>query len=322
MPSLNIHLPDDVHRQAVRWRRKKNLSAICTRALREELDAAEAHRTAQHLFRAIRPVSASEAKLAAVLGLADVRICRTPQRDSQLREAIGRAAAEYLASQLGDGATLGIGGGRQMWCMVERLRPRPIRVMVHALGFRQSDPRLLNAHPNTLATLVWLLFTPRAQAQLVGAASLKTLSEQSFPTLTHGKHVVVTSCAQFEPDSDFGRLLGARICEQLLSAGVIGDAAYHFFNAAGRIVEVQQLPENSIIPQETLAILARRDDSRVVLAAGGAEKWQALKIALTLGWYNALVTDSETAKALWQWKKRGVDDFQNVVPGSQAAARS
>lgn len=313
MARLNIHLPDDVHRLAIRWRRKKNLSAICARALREELDAAEAHRTARHLLRALRPSTASEAKLATALGLRDVRICKTPAQSAQLREAIGRTAAAYVDAQLGNGTVLGIAGGRQMWCVVERLRPRPVRVTVHALGFRQNDPRVLNAHPNTLATIAWLLYTPRAQARLVGAPDATTLSDEALPALDHGKHLIVTSCAPFRSDSDFGRLLGARACEQLLAAGAIGDAAYHFFDPAGRILDVTDLPDGSIVPRETLKALAGREDARVVLAAGGAEKIPVLKVALALGSYNTLITDSETARVLWRWKRRGADDLENVA---------
>src|SRR5207249_1664627 len=142
----------------VKWRRRVNLSEICARALRSELEAAESHRSAQALFSALRSPSTLERTLAVRYKLSEVVVPEITPDTTDVRAALGNAAATYLNRYLCDDSLLAIGGGRQMWCVVKNLTPRQVSVRITGLGIRQNDPQVLHAHANTLTTLLWLLY--------------------------------------------------------------------------------------------------------------------------------------------------------------------
>src|SRR5207247_1204738 len=141
---------------------------------------------------------------------------------------LGAAAAAYLRSTLAAGAVLAVAGGRQSWCMVQHVDPRPLAVRLVALGFRQHDPHVLHAHANTLVTLLWLLFSPQAAAQLVGGHPAEALNTAA-PAHPEPKYFVVASAAPFTRDCPLARLLGAPASARLLARGAVCDFAYNFF---------------------------------------------------------------------------------------------
>src|SRR5207247_7165105 len=114
MARLNISLPEDVYALAVKWRRRVNLSEICARALRSELEAAESHRSAQALFSALRSPSTLERTLALRYKLSEVVVPEMTPDTPDMRAALGNAAATYLNRYLCDGSLLSIGGGRKL----------------------------------------------------------------------------------------------------------------------------------------------------------------------------------------------------------------
>jgi DNA-binding transcriptional regulator LsrR (DeoR family) len=142
MGRLNVSIPDDLAPLVSKWRRKINLSEICAQALRAELTAVESHRSAAVLISKIqRRGSSLERQLAERYGLADVRVGDDPvEHEAGLRESLGSITAEYLSHKLGAGAVLAIAGGRQSWCIVQHLEPRPLEISIVALGYRHNDP--------------------------------------------------------------------------------------------------------------------------------------------------------------------------------------
>src|SRR5579864_9414698 len=106
MPRASIYLPDDLHELVESHRGAVNLSAICARALREELQATDTLSAPGRLMRGLQGPTALERALAERLGLRDVVICETPTDLTQLRSALGEAAAHYLDRNLADGAVL------------------------------------------------------------------------------------------------------------------------------------------------------------------------------------------------------------------------
>jgi DNA-binding transcriptional regulator LsrR (DeoR family) len=297
MPRLNIYLPSDVYELADKWRGSANLSEICARAIRDELDAAEGQRAALTLLSAFRPASPLEAALAERFSLAEALVVETPAGHAELREALGQAAAAYLDRNIADGAHLAIAGGRQSWCVVRNLAPRRVRAEITALGLHQADPQLLHVHPNTLTTLLWLLYSPRSTAHLVGADTVSPWSE-TLPPRETVRYFVVASCAPFDRRSRLAALLGQPAIDALGARGVVGDFAYLFFDRDGEIVPVPAAVPQSIIPAPALRDLARREDARILLVAGGDEKRDAMRRTLALGVCNMLVTDRDTAEHL------------------------
>lgn len=299
MGRLNVSLPDDLMPLVSKWRRKINLSEICAQALRDELTAVESHRSAAALLTKIRrPASALERQLVERYGLVDVRISSDEAEDERrLRESLGSVGAEYLNQKLGAGAVLAITGGRQSWCIVQHLGPRPLEISIVALGYRQNDPHVLHAHANTLTTLLWLLFSPRAEARLIGGDPEEILNA-SLPVQAEPKYFVVASCAPFTAGCPLARLLGEEVSSTLLARGVACDFAYNFFDKHGRLVAIPVPGDQSIISAGCLSSLSRRPDGRVVLVAGGRQKVGAIRLALEAKLCNTLVTDTATARDL------------------------
>src|SRR5713101_3933251 len=105
MGRLNVSIPDDLATLVSNWRRKINLSEICTQALRYELTAVESHRSAAAIVSKIRkPIGALERALIARYGLAEALVAGEDASDDRdLRETLGRVTAEYLNQRLSNG---------------------------------------------------------------------------------------------------------------------------------------------------------------------------------------------------------------------------
>jgi DNA-binding transcriptional regulator LsrR (DeoR family) len=217
--------------------------------------------------------------------------------EAGLRESLGCLAAEYLSQQLGAGAVLAIAGGRQSWCIVQHLAPRPLDISIVPLGYRHSDPHVLHAHANTLTTLLWLLFSPRAVARLVGGDPEEVLNA-SLPAQPQPNYFVVASCAPFAAGGPLAKLLGDEITSTLLAKNVASDFAYNFFDTRGRLVPVAIPEDQSILSADCLSVLSRRPDARVVLVAGGRQKVGAIRFALEAKLCNTLITDMATGREL------------------------
>lgn len=299
MARLNVSIPDDLAPLVSKWRRKINLSEICTQALRYELTAVEAHRSPAALLSKLhRPFNALEGAVKQRYGLAGVRIATDGETDERgVRETLGAAAAEYLSETLSTGAVLAIAGGRQSWCIVQHLSPRPLAIRIVALGYHQNDPNLLNVHANTLTTLLWLLFSPQAEACLVGGDPEQILNAEP-PVRQEPKYFVVASCAPFDINGPLARLLGEAAGSTLQRHGATCDFAYNFFDKRGRLVDVSVPGDQSILSAGCLASLSKRPDARVVLVAAGPQKLRAMRLTLEAKLCNMLVTDAATARAL------------------------
>ncbi len=219
------------------------------------------------------------------------------QHEAGLRDALGGVAADYLSQKLGAGAVLAIAGGRQSWCIVEHLDPRPLEISLVALGYRHNDPRVLHAHANTLTTLLWLLFSPRAVARLIGRDPQEILSP-ALPVQPEPRYFVVASCAPFSAGGPLASLLGEETTSTLLAKGATCDFAYNFFDKHGRLVSVAIPGDQSILSAGCLSSLSRRQDARVVLVAGGRQKVGAMRRVLEAKLCNTLVTDTATAREL------------------------
>lgn len=300
MARLNIYLPDDLYALIKKWRRKKNLSEICSEALRRELEALELNRDVGNFVNSLRSHTSIEETIAAHYKLTDVEIVDASEETEDLREKLGKSAADFLNRYLSEGSILGISGGRQMWCVVKNLTRRNVRVTISALGIRQDDPRILHAHANTLAGILWLLYSPRSDAFVISndPSGFNSIWGNKLPVETFTKYLVIGSCAPFNSGSYLAPLLGKKVTSDLLNLGACGDFLYQFFGEDGEIISIPKLAQQSILSSDLLRELSRRSDSKVILVAGGREKLKSLRFALEGGLCNVLVTDQETAQSL------------------------
>jgi DNA-binding transcriptional regulator LsrR (DeoR family) len=298
MARLNVYVPDDLAPIVDRWRERVNLSEICTTALRESLEALESGRSIGPLLDHLREPTDLESELAARFGLHRAIVARESAAEQDERQVVAAAAAEFLDRTLAAEMTLGIAGGRQMWEIVRRIRPRPLRVRLVAIGAGQVDPTVLHAHPNTLVTLLWLLWAPRAVAHLVGASAFERMwraDEKETPEL---RRVLIGSCSAFDPDAPYPQLLGKSVRTELRKHRAAGDFMGVFLNRRGRPINVGPPPSASLVDAEALGSNARRSDTVVAVAAGGAAKLTMIRLTLAAGLCNTLVTDVSTARSL------------------------
>ncbi len=298
MPRLNIYLPDQVHELASRWRGTSNLSDICARAIKDEFEAIEGHRAAESLFQALRPPTSLEQLLADRYGLADVVAVEGGADPTKDRDILGRAAAAYLDRNICDGSGIAIAGGRQMWCTVRNLAPRRVRTKITALGMHHADPLLLHAHPNTLVTFLWLLYSPRSEAYVIGAPAPAHPWTADLPQKPHPSYFVISSCSRFEENSPFGQLLGTDARRALLEAGVLGDYAYVFLGKDGREIASPPTPPQNKLSADLLRHLSTRMDARTILVASGTDKLEMIGATLGAKLCNTLITDKRTAEHL------------------------
>lgn len=299
MPRLNVYLPDDVYDLASRWRDRSNLSEICARAIRDELNAAEGNRSLGSFLAPFRAPTLLEAELRETFALQDVAIADFADDPSRDRDAIGREAASYLDRNLSDGSLLGLAGGRQMWSVVRNLSPRRLNLKIAALGLHRADPVLLHVHPNTLVTLLWLLYSPRSEAHTIGSSPNQYWTDL-LPEREHPTYFVVSSCSPFDQSASFARLLGEETTKHLKQRRVSGDYAYVFLDSDGSEITIPPMRDEFKLSASYLQTLSARRDARTLLVAGGIEKLEIMKNALSAKLCNTLITDERTARSLLQ----------------------
>jgi deoxyribonucleoside regulator len=298
MPRLNIYLPADLYEKASEFREAINLSEICARAIRDEIGAIESHRWLGSLTEILRPASELERSLARRYHLAEAVVAAPADDRGEPRELLGKAAASYLDRMVCDGALIAIAGGRQLWCVVQNLSRRRVRTTIAALGLHHADPEVLHVHPNTLTTLLWLLYSPRSTAHVIGATGFDAAWSESSSEEPSPRYFVISSCGPLTVSSPLAKLLGAKSVSELLAKRVLGDYAYVFFQKDGKVVEFQTDAPHSLLGADALRTLSRRPDARTILVAGGQPKVPVIIAALRSRLCNTLITDAKTAHCL------------------------
>jgi len=94
-------------------------------------------------------------------------------------------------------------------------------------------------------------------------------------------------------------LLPRSVLKGLLAAGAVGDVLCHFVDAQGRVVDH---PVNERVVAVGLADLRRVP--KIVLAAGGKRKADAIRAALLATRARVLITDETAARALLRTRGR------------------
>jgi DNA-binding transcriptional regulator LsrR (DeoR family) len=298
MARLNIYVPDDLAPVIDRWRHRVNLSDVCARALRETLQSLDHERAMGPLLKHLGGPTPLERAVARRWKLRRVVVAPETADIDEPREPIAIASASLLDEVLADGMLFAVAGGRQMWTMVRRMAPRSLAVHLMALGSGQVDPSVLHAHPNTLVTILSLLYAPRASAALVGAAEIGTLTDHSRKDASATRRVIVGSCSPFDRNSSYARLLEPKSVSALAKRRAKGDCIGVFLDARGAILDTEPPDHASLLTGDQLESNAKRKDTLVILAAGGAEKRDMIRLSVAAGLCNTLVTDEPTALAL------------------------
>lgn len=233
-----------------------------------------------------------------------VEVERGASSYSVLRE-IGQAAADYLQRTLEPGDIIGLSWGTTLNAVVNALQPvdvRDIHVVqmigglgapeaeVHATDLCRRIARLLNAK-------LTLIPAPGIASNMqIKEALLSELHVQAALDLFSRVRVAFVGIGVPTPTSVLMRdstIMPPDKLEVLLSLGAVGDIGLHFFDTWGNPVDssLDELVIGASRPQ-------MQNMERVVGVAGGIDKLAAIFGALSGGWLDVLITDSQVANSL------------------------
>jgi DNA-binding transcriptional regulator LsrR (DeoR family) len=301
VPRKTIYIPDELDIAMRNHRGEINISKVCAEALSAELSARGSIRSMEGLLAQIfRNEEPLERKLKHRFKLRRVIAPRSEQETP--RETVAFWTSIFLNEMFFEGLRVAMGGGTQMWDVARRLEPRSLGMNIWALGFGHVDHETPHVHPNALVTLLAMMYGSRTKTRLVGAPGFaQAWSYQSrYPEQGKGvRRLIMGSCATFDADSPFAKVLQDEMTDFLVEEHVIGDFLGVFIAPEGKALEpfTPSLPISHITRSE-LQDFARRDDTIVLLAAAGGHKVKLIRQILQLGLCNTVITDEATAEAL------------------------
>ena len=301
MPRLNIYVSDVLARELRSLSHDLNVSKVCSRALWEELEwVQKSHPNRLFLKQVLERPSTVNEGIAFGYKLRSVITGNDSRERPDARPTVAYWAAEFLRRTLMGEMQLAIGGGCQMWQVVQGLRRGGTRLRVWALGCGQVDARVPHLHANALATMLSLIYAPRCTVSLVGTAGLSENWSLDAPVTEDLSRIIIGSCATYNPLSAYAQLLDEETRGMLYVENAVSEFLGVFFRSDGTTIEpyVPRSPQVSHIAAADLRAHAQRPDTIVALAAGGKEKLKAIVQVLEAELCNTLITDSLTANRL------------------------
>ncbi len=249
-----------------------------------------------------------EDRLRDAFGVGEVVVAHCEEdREAQILEAIGEAAAHYLETTMRDDEVVGVSSWSQsILRMVDHLhflKGTSARKVIQTLG-GMGDPvvqehathlttrlaTILGAEP-VLLPVPGLVGSKEARILLVGDPFVRSALE-TFREITLA-FVGIGSLTPSEMLAKSGNVFTAAELDRLREQGAVGDFSLRFFAHDGSPV-VTPLDERVI--GMTTDELARVP--RVVALAGGDRKVAAIQGALRSGLLGVLVTDAFTGEKL------------------------
>ena len=249
-----------------------------------------------------------EKELRHKFSIMDVIVAHCEEdRETQILEAIGEAAAHFLETTLREGEVVGISSWSQsLLRMIDNLHPfkrvsaskvvqtlggmgNPL-VQVHATQLTSRLAQLLNAQAILLPTQG---VTNSREAKLVLSGDpFVRMAIEEFRNIT----LAVVGIGAVDPSemlANSGNVFTPDELTNLKGLGAVGDISLRFFDAQGAPVNA---PLDERVIGITLAELKALP--RVVALAGGGRKVAAIRGALSGGYVDVLVTDQFTAEKL------------------------
>ena len=247
-----------------------------------------------------------EKALEQKFGLREVVIVEKVE-NSSLITALGSAAATYLETTLEVSDCIGISTwSSTLLATVEAMRSRPrkvVRDVVQLIGGVGSPQAQLSASflVGHLAALTSA--TPHFIAAPGVASSIEAkqafLGEPSVSATMEAWKKITTmlvGIGAFRASpllAASGNALSAEEEMQLEKTGAVGEICLRYFDEMGKAMKPSI--ENKVISIDAAAM---RQIPRRIAVAGGPHKIAAIRGALSGGWVNILITDSDTARQL------------------------
>lgn len=225
--------------------------------------------------------------------------------DDTIKTAIGAAAAHYLQTTLNADELVGVSAwSGTIRAMVEQLHPLSVKAKgvvqllggvglngnIHATMLTHSLAELLNCPPYLLPSQS-IERTVDYKHKLMCTEEVGSVVEM-FKDVT----LALVGIGMLEPSvllKNSGNYYDQDMLATLATRGAVGDICLHYFDAEGKPVLTQE--EDPVIGMELELV---KHCPRVVAMAGGVDKAQAIKGALTGGYVDVLIVDNMTAKLL------------------------
>lgn len=224
---------------------------------------------------------------------------------SQIKHAIGSAAAHYVETRLRPNDLVGISSwSSTIRAMVDELHPQSIKArgVIQLLGGvgPNGNVQATILTQNLAAQLdcpAWLLPSQSIEHSVEERAKLVASDDVAEVVNKFAEvDVAILGIGELEPSQllkNSGNYYGEAMLKTLAERGAVGDICLHYFNAQGKPVLSKE--EDPVIGMELSQV---RDCPHVVALAGGNDKANAIRGALHGGYIDVLITDYPTAREL------------------------
>jgi len=234
-------------------------------------------------------------ELATALRLQDVRVVPTVPFPDGLRESIAAGAANWLHDQLEPGVVIGLGLGRTIALLPETFAPKaPVSGTSANAGFAAYNvtSRLADAAGGraVIVSAPTFVSDPTLRDGLLSEPSVSATLN-----VARNADIVVQSVGTVATDALLYQhgMLDQNDLRELHSAGAVGDALGHYFDAEGNHVPFRTDDAHIGLTLDDLRKLPTS-----ALIAGGTDKVPVIRAAIAGGYFNVLITDSEAATQL------------------------
>lgn len=241
-----------------------------------------------------------EDALKGQFSISDAVVVPTPQDKSKLKEALGKAAAAYLLSRVGDNQVIGVGWGTTLQQITKFISRKPLgnSHIVSLVGgwtkrVDESPYEVAGRLADALSTDCYYISAP---AVVNSAESKSVIVSENIVNhaLEMGKRadLAVLGIGNADVDSSLVKvgLLSPEEVKGLRGMGAVGDIFAQFYSRDGVPIDCGYMKRVIGIALDDL-----RRIRTVIGVAGGKNKRAAISGALAGGFLDALITDEQTA---------------------------
>ncbi len=273
-------------------------------------DARERHEIKFSIERGVPECIGLERDLERRFGLVEAVVVPLSSARADATESVSAATGQFLSDHVKPGMKIGVGWGRTLLESLRHIHETPVADLsvVSLLG---GITKVKRFNPSEFAWRFSSLF--QAECYLMTAPAIvdapqtrRTLIERCGlgEVFERAKSLdsVLFSVGNLEPTSTAYRdgFMSDKVRRSMIAHGAVGESLFHFFDAAGKVVEHPIHDCVMAIPPETICKVPQR-----IIASGGLEKAAALHAALRLFKPTVLITDEAAATRILEVEQRG-----------------
>ena len=253
-----------------------------------------------------------ERQLKERFGLAEPRVHIVDEADRKLAKGlIGRAAARFLQEEAAGARKIAISWGSSLYEMVTSLEPiedRGFEVvqLIGATGLEHNPndgPIIARSLAEKLSARLYLLHAPLVvESTIVAEALMKDRVVKETLDKARGVDIAFVGIGSLERESNSlfrAGYISEKDLGRIKAAGGVGDTCARFFDAQGRLLDIDiNRRVIGLAPKDLTAI------PRVIAVSLGDEKLQSILGALRGHWIGGIITDHRTAEGILELDDR------------------